>query len=431
METIQNNKNINTSLRDRILGIRVTSVAGLVFGTIVLFSALFEFPLIGALTSRKLCLAACLIYLFFKRKGCKEIFDNINKARVSIFLACLLICFFISLWNSVSISSFGNNVYIEPYYYLQVIVYTLVFSTSFVLLFRNVKYFAYSYIAIMLFESVVVFIAASDSSFRLMLYDNFYVGDDRFDSTIMWGTRIIGVFLHSSTGSIILAIACILLIYLRFNKSMSVMPFIVFYAIITSATFLIGRTGFYLELALFVLYLFMEKRVSSKVIILIGVAIVLFFVINGVLSGLNSNISNLIFNWATELFNEETRTNTISNLASMSIPPFSLELIFGTNISLGTLPNGELMTSDSGYAKTYCEIGIVGFVFFYVGLSALLTSFKFKFLSRRGIFISVILLVAFILEIKEPYFLKYVYLIAIFTLLLFVSSESSLIESEK
>lgn len=429
METTQNNKSIYKNYRDRFLGIRIANIFSLIFGTIVLFSVLFEFPLIGVVTSRKLCLIACLVYLFFNFNRCKEVFSNVSSTKVLLFISCLFVCFLISLWNSVSIITPGNNVYVEPYYYLQVIIYVLVFSNSFVLLFRDVKCFAFSYIAIMLFEAIVVFIAAGDSSFRLMLYDNFYVGDDRFDSTIMWGTRIIGVFLHSSTGSIILAIACILLIYLRLCKAISIVPFIAFYATIVAATFLIGRTGFYLELALFVLYLLMEKRVSSKVVILAGVVVALVFVINGVLSGLNSTISNLIFSWATELFNEETRSNTISNLASMSIPSFSSELIFGTNISLGTLPNGELMTSDSGYAKTYCEIGVVGFAFFYVGLAFLLTSTRFKLMNRKGIFIYVLLLVAFILEIKEPYFLKYVYLIAVFTLLLFNSKENMSIES--
>lgn len=393
----------------------------MILNSIVLFFILFEFPLIGFITSRKLALIYCIWYSLLRVKAVEVIFKQGKKARLIVAIALLLCCALIAQWNSAGIYILSHNYYIEAYYYIYIILYCLIFPIFLSIAFKDFKEFTFSYVLIMIAQSFVVFVAAGDSSFRLFIYDNFSTSDGRFDSTVYWGTRIVGVYLDSSFGSITLCLACILLIYLRLNQQVSRILFALCFAILTAATFLIGRTGFYIELLLIIVYIILEKDFGSK--ILVGVCIVALGLVtlNLVLSSVNNDISTRLISWATELFNPETRTDTVDNLSSMSVPPFSSQLIIGTNVSRGVLPDGSVMSSDSGYAKTYTCIGVIGFMLYYTSLILLLTTWMPRFRKSNYLLMVILIVIAIVIEIKEPYFMKYNYVIVLITISIFLS----------
>lgn len=411
------------ALRTKRIGdVNFFSILRVVVNTVVLFFALFEFPLAGPLTSRKLAALFCILFLLINFKHLKSMVANCAKGKYFGFVALMLACALIAQWNAIGIFKLSNNVYIEPHYYIWVILYYLVFPLYFTTSYKDIKEFAISYIAIMLLQSVVVFVAAANTPFRLFVYENFSTSDGRFDSTVYWGTRIVGIYLDSSFGSITMSLACILLVYLRLDGKIARTPFVLLYVVVLAATFFVGRTGLYLELIVLLAYLLLERDFSTKISIGICVAVGCLAALSVVLSKVDGEISKLIVNWATELFNEDTRTNTIDVLASMSVPPLSPQMVLGTNVTLGVLPDGSLMTSDSGYARTYSCIGVVGFALYYSSMLLLVKSWIPKSSKPTRYFIALLAIIAFIIEIKEPYFMKYNYMIVIMVIIIFAST---------
>lgn len=414
----------SASLRDRVLGANVFSLPRYVINAFVLFSALFEFNIVGPITSRKLCVAWCFFYLFIHWRDVRMVLNRSTKRDVALFIGMLLCCVLISMSNDAAYVHVYGSTYAEPHYYLWIILYALVFPCYFSIACKTFREFCAFYICIMLFESFAVFAAAVSSEVRFFFYDNFYVGDARFDSTIYWGTRVIGIYLHSSTGSIIMALSCALLVVLALREEIKPPAFFFGYGIIAAATFLVGRTGFLLEVAVLLLFLLLERGVSKKLLMFVGLLVVGFGVGSFVLSAISPGIARNIVNWAIEFFNPETRTETWDILTSMKVPDFSPELIFGTNVTLGMLPNGDIMGSDSGYAKTYCAIGIIGFFLYYSSFVALFRAWKIKDGMRVKLFMFVLACASFVVEIKEPYFQKYVLVIVFVTISMFLSQES-------
>lgn len=416
-----NGRSSQVLIAERIRDINVFSLLRIAVNTIVLFFVLFEFPLVGPLTSRKLAALFCALFLIINFKKNNEVISQCVKRRYIGFFALMIACALIAQWNEIGIFKLSSNVYIEPYYYIWIIVYYLIFPLYFCISYKNIKEFAISYIAIMLLQSMVVFSAAANTSFRLFIYENFSTSDGRFDSTVYWGTRIVGIYLDSSFGSITMSLACILLVYLRLDGKISRIPFIFLFVVILAATFFVGRTGLYLEIVILLAYLLLEREFSTKVLIGICVVVGCLVALSTVLSNVNGEISKLIVGWATELFNEDTRTNTIDILTSMDVPPFSSQMILGTNVILGVLPDGSPMTSDSGYARAYSCIGVVGFALYYFGMLLLLRSWVPKPSRPARIFIALLILIAFVIEIKEPYFMKYNYTIVVMVIVIFAS----------
>ncbi|MBQ3559422.1 MAG: hypothetical protein IJA07_07930 [Agathobacter sp.] len=393
------------------------------FHWIFLFCFLFEFPMFGFITSRRLCAVYAICTIFIKSKPTKSLFRSLKVTKILLASFLFMFCICICAINYIGIEMVDSNIYYEIQHFFWQIIYIVIGAFFCVVEFRDLQYFSKLYLSIMFLQSVVTYIAVINKPFRLFIYDNFYFGDNRFESTIQWGTRVMGINLHASLGSIILFTGCALLIYLRLTEKISVSKFVIEYMIILLATFFIGRTGFYLELVFLVLYFLVEKNLIKKfVYFVIGGALALFF-LQGILSQISPTISNILITWVSELFNSETRFNTIGMLAQMEVPRFSQEMIFGTNVTLGITPLGQKMGSDSGYAKVYCAIGIVGAICYYLSYLNIFLATKMKGNKITKIFLVGLIAVAFVVEYKEPYFQKYVYAFFVFTLLLFNSRE--------
>lgn len=407
-----------------VRGADILRVPTIAFNCCVLFCALFEFELIGPITGRKLCAIICLVYLLFHHQSVRVLLRRASIKNIILFISLQILCMLIVLINDATYRRIGISSYVEVHYYIWIILYSLTFPLYFATACKSFREFCFLYIAIMLLESLAVFISAVSPEVRSFFYQYFYEGDNRFDNTIYWGTRIIGIYLHSSIGSIILAVACALLILLVMQREVGPIPFFLIYGLIGAATFLVGRTGFLLEIIFLSAFFILEKGFSRKFAMLIGLIIIGLVVGGLVLSSIAPNISKIITTWALELFNPETRTNTLDTLTSMRIPEFSENMILGTNVTLGVLPNGSIMESDSGYAKTYCAIGLVGFILYYISIIVLFRSWIPNQKRRVKSFILLCAAVAFLIEYKEPYFQKYVYTIFYITTIIFLSNSS-------
>lgn len=393
------------------------------FHWFLMFGFLFEFPMFGPITSRRLCLVYAICILLVKSKATKRVFRSLNQRCILCAIYLLLFCSCICVINYIGVDRIETNSYYEVHYFFYQIVYILLWAIFCVIEFKDIQYFSKIYISIMILQSIVTYIAALNSSFRLFIYDNFYFGDARFESTIQWGTRVMGISLYGSLGSIILFTGCALLMYLRLTRKLSMNKFVVGYLAILMAAFFIGRTGFYLALAFLVLYFLLEQDFIKKFVTFTAIGILAIVVLQGMLSQISPAIADRILSWAMELFNSETRYDTIDILASMDIPHFSMEMIFGTNVTYGKTPMGQEMRSDSGYAKLYCAIGIVGAICYYASYLNIFLSTRMKGSRSIKLFLIALIAVAFVIEYKEPYFQKYIYAFWVFVILLFNSKK--------
>ena len=399
---------------------------------IIIFGFVFEMPILNIITTRRI---SCLyIILSLLRKNIRN-----NKAllrlKVTVDYELLLsvlglfICFIICVLNDVVYVHHLENIYFKPHYFVYIFLYIIVFAFWCKEVFADAVEFSKVYMPIMLLQSFVVLIGAISKPFRLLIYNLFYFGDERFETTIQIGTRVGGISLYGATGSMIMCTACILLIYLMINNQIKAQKFYVFYTIITGATAFVGRTGFYIELGLIVLYAIMSNNIKNVVLTSISLALSLV-IIELILSVLNPNVSKSIKNWIGEIFHKETRFNTISALLNMKVPPISGEMIFGTNVTVGITPGGAIMGSDSGYARTYCAIGIVGAIIYYSSFCCLFSygMSKVSGIRNKHYFLFVVL-ISFIIEIKEPFFRQYI--VAWMTLTLMLLPQSTKIVPEE
>lgn len=387
---------------------------------VIFFCFLFEAPLIGAITTRRVSVAAALLVVFSKRNIVKKLWKTMNQGEFFLSMCGFVFCMIVSLVNGIGLEFQSNYNYFEPVYVVYMILYIIIFAFYSAVVFENAVEFAKVYVAIMIFQSFIVFGSAINTGFRMFLYNNFYFGDGRFGKTIMWGTRVIGMNLHSSSGSIILCTSCVLLIYLYIKENINNLLFIILYIIIMAATMFIGRTGFYIEIVFLLLCFVLNGGIAKKVMSILGVSMLLLVVGVFVFSRLESYVSAYFISWIGEVFNPETRFNTVNAIRDMPMPKMSLEMVFGTNIMFGITPSGELMYSDSGYAKIYCAIGIVGAAVYYLSIFRLYVSAWIQVKTKASkIFLLMLILIAFVLEFKEPFFLKYLYAWMVYVILLF------------
>lgn len=405
----------------------ITSIVKNVYNFVLLFFYVFEMPIVGIITTRRLAIFLMCVALMGHRHRytLKLLWNNLYRTRFIFSVIGLLFCMIISMINNIGLIKNSSTVYFEPIYIIYLLLYVIIAAFYVITEFKTIEEFSKLYISIMIFQSIIVYISVVNYTFRMYIYNHFYFDDDRFATSVEWGTRIMGVNLYASTGSLILFTACILLVYLILQKKISNYLFTFLYIVIMGATLFVGRTGFYLEIVTLIAYIFLSKRLSKSIFNLILITILSVLVVRYVLSNINTTIAEMILNWAGELFNANTRYNTLSILRAMEIPKFSSEMIFGTNVTLGRTPGGAYMGSDSGYAKIYCAIGIIGLVIYYMSILGVYRSIPMKKQDiKNRIYLILLVFIAFLIEYKEPYFLRYIYAWAVLIIYLYRIKEN-------
>lgn len=404
---------------------------------IIIFGFLFEMPLPGTLTTRRVSCLFAILTLFFKRKELKLFFPKINKIRltISFFIYFLLMIQIIIL--SIGIKQNTTSDYIEPWFIIYIILYIPVFALYSVIEFKSVKSFLYVYIGCFIIQTIAVFGAAINTPFRLLLYEIFYFGDDRFAKDIINGTRIMGINLHSSTGSIICSTCIILLTYCYLKNHIKSFVYFLLSTLFISMTVFIGRTGVLIELiCICYAIIFGSKAHQIKNIFFITIfASILIFTISIILDNSDSASSDRLLNWMTASFRSENRNGTLDNINRV-LPPISSEFIFGTTVMRGITSNGIAYDTDSGYIMIYGAVGLIGSFLYYTAFLNLYNIGRIK-RNNKNIywFFVLIIILSYLIEYKEPFMLKYIfsYMILVVTLfsLLENNKNSNAIKSKK
>ena len=416
---------------EKYMSMGITTMFKRIWLCIILFGFIFELPVVSVLTTRKIAAIVMVGHLIIYNKRSRIMWRKCKMTYILSPLYLWLIPFLFLLVNSAFVEKSSGMAYFEPYYFFYLIGYVPLFAFYSICVFENVKQFAQTYISIMVFQSCIVYLSAVNTSFRLFIYKSFYFGDSRFDRTIVFGTRIMGIGLVAAIGSITMACALFLLVYLVRNEQINSLSFAIQFIFVLGATALVGRTGFYIGCGLLLYVLFMMKGMCKKFSILV---IGLLLVPVGVISlreRININVFNSIMSWIGEIFNADTRYNTITILNEMKIPELTWETFLGTGVQMGVSGSGARCYHDSGYVMTYFALGLLGATIFYWAVIWMYSRcLKIQNHSNK-LFFLLMILVMLIIEIKEPFILKYVYSYVLLTMMLFVIKEDKVKEKIK
>lgn len=393
---------------------------------IILFCFMTELPIVGPLTTRRFAVAVALATIVANHSKIKRLLpDLVDKKKLINSFFLLFFCAAITVIHHISIVINPNNIYIEYWYYFYIILYIFVFSIYCLIEFKTLKDLAMVWMAIMVVEAVAIYFAAISTPARMMLYETFYYGDDRFEKSIEWGTRIVGIGIHSSTGSITMSATIIFMTYLRIKEKIS-MPLYMFSAfILVSSTMFIGRTGVLVELFIIAFYFIFYGVSVKKILYIVLSGLLLFSFVIYLLRSSDSSNSETLIKWMLEALDSEKRQDIYEGIGKGGFPPFTPEFFFGTGLATGYSANGVIYSADSGFIRIWMSIGLVGFIMFYYAMLLLLRTPKFSKCSKKlRRYLYYVILIAFVIETKEPFMMKYIFPWAIMTISLFMAKES-------
>ena len=385
----------------------------------------------GPLTTRRLSVIIALVVLYNKKETLKLILSTVSRKRKKKALILFFSCFLLALLNMPIIGSkLDNNSYFEPWYIINIFLYVIVFSLYTVVIFKDSKAFAATYLSCFGIQTVAVYAAVMSTPVRLFLYEVFYSGDDRFERTIENGTRIMGIALSESAGSIVCSTGVVLLTFLAMRKHIGNILYFIIVAFLLSMTTFIGRTGVLVELVILAFYVVYIQR--KKAFKLLPLAVLAAFLIVYAFGTLMENSDTAMFDylveWMTSSFTKEGRSSTLEGI-NQELPSFSSQFILGTGVMRGKLPNGETIASDSGYIMLCSAIGIIGGFLFYLAHWNLYRSVNFNITEKQvKMFLYLCVLLSFIIECKEPFMQKYIFSYILITVSLFYQKETKLIQ---
>ena len=258
----------------------------------------------------------------------------------------------------------------------------------------------------------------------MLFYTIFYNGDGRFDRTIESG-RIVGIGIHSSLGSIIMSTGIILLILLRKIGIINIILFLSLIILFFAASVFIGRTGVLVEILTLLIGSFWIGKIKGLIFSVLLPSFFSFFMISSVLNYMDPAVSDKLQTWILAATDDSRRSDIMESAVDTGIPQLDYNMIFGFGVVSGKDANGGYHHTDSGYIRTIIALGIVGFLCYYLSMLFLLLSSNIKLWYDKRPFWILLITIAFLIEIKEPYFLRYVYAWFIMTLMLFCSFANS------
>lgn len=170
----------------------------------------------------------------------------------------------------------------------------------------------------------------------------------------------------------------------------------------------IGRTGLVVSFFAIMVYILSLKLTVQRFVFILSLILLtakmnFLSLIETVTKNIEGYNSELFVLWVTESF-QLKNNGTIEILNNMPIPPLSIETIIGTGRVRDVSGFGNASGNDSGYIQTYYSLGLIASVLFYLGyLFYLLCLIK----GSGKYALSILVLIVFMVELKEPFIFSY------------------------
>ena len=365
---------------------------------LLLFLFVYEFQinsLPSVFSSRRLI----LLFMFISAIKRNSSFKISKLKDAAVFWAFAIYSFFMFYINGGTGEQITGSLI---YFGLYVFVLPLFFSEIFSSVEEFVSCFAWSGIL----QSIIVYLQYFFQPFREFLNTHFVESGNvsflRIDRATGLGAEgaTLGFFLSISMFS------CAYMVYKNRNVSL----YTSMYIIIFVASSLASRTGMIIGVAFASIVLVgLIKNGAMNIVKLLFAAIPTVYILTFLLLKCVTDARLLYMqNWLQNVFNKD-EGSTINSLSSMEIPPITVLTILGNGIRRGTLSDGTIVQNYIGFVQSYVALGLIVAVFFYIKLCEIIVK-RVSIVNdkTKRVFIYILLIVSFLLEFKEPFFLKYI-----------------------
>jgi O-antigen ligase len=210
-----------------------------------------------------------------------------------------------------------------------------------------------------------------------------------------------------------------LLILLKFINLNYIKRFLIWISIliILVSIFFVGRTGMFISFIAIFIYVISLKVKFRNVAVILMLLFLVFQInytsfIENLTSGVDGFRSDLFINWIESSFKVKDN-DTTDALNEMPVPPLSFETIIGTGRVRSITGNGNASGHDSGYVQTYYSLGLLlaicFYIFFLIFAIFLIQRNKFQkyYDSKKQKILYLLILIVFVIEIKEPFIFHY------------------------
>ena len=386
--------------------------------TILIFCIIYDFGFVRlpGLTSGRVVFVFICIKSISDYKSTRS---NRDLVRFLSFLALLFTASLIQYLNSMD--------FIQSSRILWFSIYSII--TPFLLrkYFLNLEEFLYSILFATSLQSIIAINSFLNPSVKQSILNTIVVGGNDMEDLIY---RAVG-FSGSSGAALSVIQFCGVfagLMLLKYCYPTAVRSTIIWLGILCCllSTLIIGRTG--LIISLLSIFYLLFSIINLKKIIIISIITILISQINFIsileskTKGIQGFETDFFLNWIDDGLALKNN-NTATAINEMPIPPLSLRTIVGTGevFDLRFMKNAS--GNDSGYIQTYYSSGFILAIAFYISYFM----FLFKETKSKNLFsLLFIIILMFIIEIKEPFIFKYVLPFFILNLILLTNKREQI-----
>lgn len=402
----------------------------LIFKTLLTFALIFNlsFSIWPELTTGRIAFSIMLV--LYGRELFNFFVSDVKQS--TFFVACLYVLFFVAfVWWLVN--SFEDSILLSRIFWF--VVFSYISSLFYACVARyNLSAFLTYYLLAMLLQAFFVFLSVVSSSFHSWVIDHLAGSNIDFHKSFVRFPGLTNGGGAQASVQLSLGVIAAYTLFLRSTYSFNRLLLLMSAFIITLATLFVGRTGFLVSLCCFVGFIFSARSYYISLLLLLFFTALIFnmdklnllttsaWYVDG---NYNVNLEHT-FRWAFQLFLDGD-TGTADALFSMlsSAPELS---DWGYVIGTGriTTPEGfNYSGHDSGYIQLFYALGLPLTLFFY--LSLLYFCLKKTLFLRNSVKVNAYLLIMlmFILELKEPFIFKYSLSFFVFSYLYLAAFETS------
>jgi len=376
-----------------------------ILNTILLLFTVFSIHFNGAfsfLTPRIIA----IFYIVFICNG-KRLLNfatiRINKTDLAWFASSLFVLVY--AWIIVSLRDVSGDSYAIIDSVLNFFIFVAILPMFADKIFKNAIHFSKCLLYASVIQSIIVIMSFAFLPVRQFL--------ENIQPLELWryGWRNIGLGIAGAGGSVYLFCGIISAGYLLIKGDRRSLLFIEIFVIFIAIA-LVGRTGFYSALLLFLYLLFFNAEnikvkvlTNIKMLSITGILIILGYIVLLSIDGVNMQLFNHTFDRLWELFRYGLNSPTLNNINNVdsAIPGLSFETIVGTGIRRGITPSGLVFLHDGGYVQRYASLGIIVCVFSYTTFLTYISRLMKRIPRFEKKYIIFCLLLLLMIEYKEPF----------------------------
>ncbi|WP_026664642.1 hypothetical protein [Butyrivibrio sp. FC2001] len=391
-----------------------------IFLTLCLFFYFYEVRLKGVpavLSSRKIeMVILILLFVINNRNGKVAFFKNLNRSTILIYKK-----YFISIlviWIYSIILAIINGRFAEGYvdaknlgFYMAYSIVAPFFIWS---IFDDAEHFCEVLSLVGVIQATFVYIISQSSGLRQFLDSTLEL--DTLATYSMQSVKVFGVGARGAAGSVIMFLSVYSLGYLILRGKQEVSNFI-FMMYILIASSMVGRTGFYFGIILFLILIIhkVRLRISTKTMLKLMTTTSVLLIIAVTISprivenkAIQERIGITSSHLGADAVFSKTEPSFVSDFLSMSHPELSLEWIVGSGHGRGISSSGADIQNDMGYIQRMYALGIIMAAFLYYTLYSTFSRLAKK-MENQNIkkYYQLLLLFMFILELKEQFIYYY------------------------